>query len=737
MIYRSSFVIFAILFSFKSIGQTSAIKENKITVLDQNNLQKSKAWAGGINSGQFSEIDLNMDGILDLFVFDRDGDKISTYINNGTIGAIDYTYAPEYEDKFPKNLVSWVLLADYNNDGKHDIFTYNNGGTRVYKNTSTLTGGVSFQLKEDPYLFTYYDPGKPDANLYTSRTDIPAIVDIDADGDLDILSFETQSRAVTYYENFAIDSGSLEQFRFHVNTYCWGNFEEAELTNKVVLNVSCPRFQVKSGNKHSGSTLLAFDEDGDGDKDLLLGDVSYPNMLFLENGGNRFNANMIRQDTVYPSYSNSIDLRIFPAAYYLDVNNDGAKDLLISPNSTSNIENEKGIYFYENVGSSSSPSFSLTKQDFLQSDMIEMGAGAFPAFLDHNFDGLMDMVVGNVGFYNGAANRRSQLYLYENFGSKVEPKYKLTNMDYAGLSKINLNTAVDTQTFHVVPTFKDINSDGYPDMIIGDYNGKVHLFMNVPKGGISNFEFWNADYLDIDVGQDANPQLFDIDGDGLQDLLIGNQSGRISYFQNKGTKTTPNFTFITNKLGNVKTTYSTNYWGYSQPFFYSTSNGVELLCGSGAGSLFYYKNIRSNLSGSFTLIDTMFLGIDEGSNSHLAMIDLNNDGTQELLIGNKCGGISFFSSDFTVGINSNTSQKDIDFDFKTLRLSKNEVKVSVNDRYSNTNFNVEFISITGQILYYNQFQAEQIINTTAFSSGIYFIRIYSDDHIMTKKYIVK
>ena len=34
---------------------------------------------------------------------------------------------------------NFVVTADYNNDGKHDLFTYNDGGVMVYKNTSTST----------------------------------------------------------------------------------------------------------------------------------------------------------------------------------------------------------------------------------------------------------------------------------------------------------------------------------------------------------------------------------------------------------------------------------------------------------------------------------------------------------------------------------------------------------------------------------------------------------------------
>ncbi|MFM7079217.1 MAG: hypothetical protein ACKOYC_05450 [Bacteroidota bacterium] len=39
-------------------------------------------WVGGFNAPIFSEIDMNGDGIKDLFVFDREGYRITTYINN-------------------------------------------------------------------------------------------------------------------------------------------------------------------------------------------------------------------------------------------------------------------------------------------------------------------------------------------------------------------------------------------------------------------------------------------------------------------------------------------------------------------------------------------------------------------------------------------------------------------------------------------------------------------------------
>src|SRR6218665_3813611 len=104
-------------------------------------------WAGGLNFVQTSEIDLNLDGIKDLVTFDRTGDKLRTFINHGTANTVDYKYEPSYESRFPE-MHSWALMQDYNSDGKEDIFTYSkaSGGIDIYKNISTIAGGLQFEL---------------------------------------------------------------------------------------------------------------------------------------------------------------------------------------------------------------------------------------------------------------------------------------------------------------------------------------------------------------------------------------------------------------------------------------------------------------------------------------------------------------------------------------------------------------------------------------------------------------
>ncbi|HEU4719052.1 MAG TPA: FG-GAP-like repeat-containing protein, partial [Bacteroidia bacterium] len=126
-----------LLFAVTGAGAQSIAgfsRVDSIAVYDGGQLRNP--WSGGHNYCQLSEIDLNGDGIKDLFVFDRSGNKITTYINLGTPNQVDYVLAPEYVSRFPL-MHDWCLLRDYNCDGKEDIFTCSIAGFAIYKNVST------------------------------------------------------------------------------------------------------------------------------------------------------------------------------------------------------------------------------------------------------------------------------------------------------------------------------------------------------------------------------------------------------------------------------------------------------------------------------------------------------------------------------------------------------------------------------------------------------------------------
>ena len=113
---KNFFLLFLFLvFQLSAFSQTPKYRVLNIPV-EKNSIQLREPLEGGMNAPQFSPIDLNGDNLKDLFVFDRMGDKVLTFINIGTGDDTTYQYAPQYESLFPADLNSWALIRDYNFD---------------------------------------------------------------------------------------------------------------------------------------------------------------------------------------------------------------------------------------------------------------------------------------------------------------------------------------------------------------------------------------------------------------------------------------------------------------------------------------------------------------------------------------------------------------------------------------------------------------------------------------------
>src|SRR5690606_20077328 len=109
-----------------------------------------------------------------------------------------------------------------------------------------------------------------------------------------------------------------------------------------------------------------------------------------------------------------VNFCIFPAAFYEDVDFDGVKDLIASPNLFSkeylNTLFDRSVWFYKNTGTSSEPTFSLVRQNFLQNEMIDVGDNAVPALIDIDGDGDDDLLISS----NSSTTFISRIVLFEN-----------------------------------------------------------------------------------------------------------------------------------------------------------------------------------------------------------------------------------------------------------------------------------------------------------------------------------
>lgn len=694
----------------------------------ENGTQLRNPWAGGINFSSFSSIDLNQDGKQDLALFDKvsgSGGKFRTFINVGSVGEAKYKHAPEYQDKMP-SAEFWAIFYDYNNDGKGDIFTYTTGGAKVYKNTS-IGQNLEFTLVK-PLLYSNYNPSGTPANynLYCSPVGLPGIADIDNDGDLDILSFSVLGYKLEYHKNMSQELyGNSDSLVYHMVDDCWGDFSE---NNCEASLLQCPYMKqyqdiINPSSKvlHSGSCIMCFDRDGDSDQDLLLGDIACTSIEYLENGGSALNAHMVDTTKLYPNYPNKastdvLKMNTFPCTYHLDVNNDGFKDLIASPNVTAGAENFESVWYYQNSSTTPTVNFSFQKKNFLQDEMIELGEGAYPVLFDADADGKKDLIVGNLGYYIGNTNK-SKLTYYKNIGSPTAPSFSLITRDYQGLSSYNL--------FSMAPTFGDLDGDGDKDLIIGSNNGKVHYFENTAGvGNTALYGNYDDNYQNITGSNLVYPQLFDVDKNGTLDLLLGSVNGKITYYKNVGTTTVPSFSLITNSFGgvDVRQTYLGSITGYSTPFMFIQGGVTKLMVGSERGTLFFYDNIDGNLTGTFNRVDTNLYKINEGTRCAPFFEDITSDGLRDLFIGNHAGGVAFFNSTNVNGVG--VEELNLENQISVFPNPASNLLTIMIDDAELSEITISMIDLLGKQILVNQTFNKQItIDVSTFSKGIYFIKI--------------
>ncbi len=646
----SAFVWALVLLTGPLFGQSPAVERVTFIQVNESGFQMAYPFAGGMDQPQFNEMDLDGDGTMDLVVFDRAGYEIIPFLNGGTPNTVDYTFAPVYENQFPEELSHYAVFRDFDCDGKMDIFTSNQDFIRVFHNVST---GSNFQFNvwADSLNSDY---GAGPVALIVSTFDVPGMADIDNDGDIDILTFDPGGNFLEYHKNLSVENnGDCNAMEFTRADACWGKFQESAQGSGISLNVSCRvapgnHYDPASGSVHAGSTIAIFDENNDGLKDIVLGDLTSNALTYLRNGGTISNALIDNVHTNFPNYDTPALIDNFPGAYFMDVNNDGKVDMIAAPNSTAATFNYQNVWYYQNVSTTGGVQVSQTSTKFLQKDMIDLGTCAYPVFFDYNNDGLKDLLVGN---YNtktqtGTTSATSGLALFVNTGTATLPAFQLVTRDFE-----NLSTIFSSNLYGFTPTVGDLDGDGDIDMMIGDAAGKLHYFENIaPSGQNADFVLAQSNYKGIDVGNFSAPCLVDIDRDGKLDLVVGEMSGNLNYYRNIGTAQVADFASSPTDAawGGVDTEPDCcTGWSVPTVFENPATGKYDLLVGSEKTNILYYEDIESELGGNFTLDDPAFGNIKEGFRSSIAVADLNGDNKPEYITGNLRGGLGFYAEQGT------------------------------------------------------------------------------------------
>jgi len=145
----------------------------------------------------------------------------------------------------------------------------------------------------------------------------------------------------------------------------------------------------------------------------------------------------------------------------------------------------------------------------------------------------------------------------------------------------------------------------------------------------------------------SSPFSVDLDGDGDEDLLVGNNEGTIQYYENvKGV-------FIEktgqgeNPFHGIDVGVPWNSIGRSKPFCYDTDDDGDIDCLVGdfwSKTITHLQNLGNRTSPSYSVNDWVspFAGVGLGWGSSLLCYDVDGDGDVDCLNGEYHGIVNYF-----------------------------------------------------------------------------------------------
>ena len=649
-------------------------------------------FAGGVNSPNNQFVDIDADGDYDLFVLDVDV-PVEFYRNEGS------SFSPNF--RLRNGLITlpqisrWFLFYDIDGDGLKDLLAEDStiSGVRIFKNTGT---------PQVP-LFTLLTPVLHDSSgapVFAGQNCIPALVDIDADGDLDFIS-SNYSGTVNFYEN----AGSSTNFSLILRTTFWQRI--------TIYGDTCTTSSVGI-NAHGASSYRFADINGDGAPDMFVGDLFSYGIFFLQNTGSPNSPHMSCNTGHFPA-NQPVITNGFNHPTFVDIDGDGDLDMFVGV--LASLQQRDGFLFYKNIGTATSPLLSLQTKNFLS--MIDVGMNAHPTFVDIDADGKQDMFVGNL---NG------QLSYFKNIGTASSPSFRLVDSTYQNI----------TGGFSYSPAFVDIDNDGKKDLFIGMYNGRIKFYHNVGTAQAAIFVPEASPVDTISLSGPAAPVFTDIDGDGDADLFIGKSDGRINFYRNNGT---PN----SFQPALISTSYQNIVAGQNAFPTFTDIDGdgdFDLFIGTGEGRVEFYENIGSRTSAQFTRRTNHYANTDAMLESAPAFVDIDNDGDNDIFIGTQRGGVHFYRNQL---ITSSIEESEVPTTTILMQnypnpfnpISKLRFRIQNSGITSLKVFNVlgeEVATVVNRELSAGSYEMD--FNAASLASGVYIYQLRTVDVLLAKKMLV-
>lgn len=261
---------------------------------------------------------------------------------------------------------------------------------------------------------------------------------------------------------------------------------------------------MRMGHYDHGSAVAIADVDGDGLYDIFFVNQVGGNELWKNLGGGRFKNITAEAGVALPG-------RISVAAAFADINNDGHQDLFVTTV-------RGGNALFENDGHGHFKDISHEAGV----DLVAHSSGAL--FFDYDNDGLLDLLVCNVGKYTTDEKGPDGEYvgLQKAFDGHLYPdRYEYPvlykNMGHNHFKDVTAEVGLHPHGWCGDVDVADVNQNGRPDIFFLNMQGHSHYYEN--EGGGKFVEKTNELFPQTPWGA-MGIKFFDYDNDGRMDLFI-------------------------------------------------------------------------------------------------------------------------------------------------------------------------------------------------------------------------